>query len=271
MAKNQGFDPLSSLFDPPSLPPRAVPRARITQAPEEETLLAAVEQEAAEAEAEPVPANLAMSAEEPRRAVAGGAVDKAALARTLARAAMARAGAPTVVPKSEPPKPVAVAEAPAPQAKKGKKARGSLATRAARPMSAQEAMKRARQDAEAAEAARIAAREAALPARIADILERQLPGVRNLRVLNALRMDERQVLTALWKAHRARLAAEGAVDAVVAVTTVIRALGAVAPDQLVAAIVDTDTSNYLVWIDLGSEATIAAFPDARSWYARLKK
>ncbi len=264
MAKNQGFDPLSSLFDPPSLPPRMARRARIDPLPEEETLLTSLEPEVVEEPQAEVPANLAMSAEEPRRAAAGGAVDKAALARTLARAAMARAGAPQPVPR-----PInAIVEPPAPAA--SGPSRTSLASRASRPISAQEAMRRARKQEADAEAARVAAVEAELPGRIAEILARQLPGVEHLTVVNALRMDERQVLTALWKAHRARLAKEGAVDAVVAVTTVIRALGAVAPDQLVAAIVDTDTSNYLVWVDLGSEATIAAFPDARSWYARLK-
>jgi len=42
-------------------------------------------------------------------------------------------------------------------------------------------------------------------------------------------------------------------------------LDAVAPGQLVAAIVATPGNEYLVWVDLGSEATIAALPDAKSW------
>jgi hypothetical protein len=42
-------------------------------------------------------------------------------------------------------------------------------------------------------------------------------------------------------------------------------LDAVAPGQLVAAVVTSKSNEFLVWVDLGSEATIAALPDARSW------
>ncbi len=83
-------------------------------------------------------------------------------------------------------------------------------------------------------------------------------------------MDDRVVLRALWKGHRARFAKQGALAEVVSTTQVIRALDAVAQGQLVAAIVRTESSDYLVWVDLGAQATIAAFPDARAWYAATR-
>ena len=36
---------------------------------------------------------------------------------------------------------------------------------------------------------------------------------------------------------------------------------------LVAAHVVTDASDYLLWMDLGSESLVAAFADARAWFA----
>ena len=80
-------------------------------------------------------------------------------------------------------------------------------------------------------------------------------------------MDERAKLRALWKAHRSRLSAIGQLHQVVATTNVIRALTAVGPGQLVAAVVYTDSSEYLVWVDMGSQSTVAAFENARTWIA----
>jgi hypothetical protein len=100
------------------------------------------------------------------------------------------------------------------------------------------------------------------------LLSRKLPGVQRLEVVNALIMDDREVLKALWKAHRTRMADHGVLGMVVAATSVLRALEAVPKGQLVAAIAATESSEYLVWVDIGSEATIAAFPDARTWITR---
>jgi hypothetical protein len=35
----------------------------------------------------------------------------------------------------------------------------------------------------------------------------------------------------------------------------------------VAAVVRTESSEYLVWVDMGSQATVAAFENARTWIA----
>ena len=174
-------------------------------------------------------------------------MDKVALARELAKAALARATTqPAETPSSE-------------QGSVG------LAARATRPVSALEA---ARQAAVTEQERRDSARTRSasqLPGRVERMLAGTLSGVRRLEVKNALVMDDRQVLKALWKAHRARMAEHGVLGMVVAATSVLRALDAVPPGQLVVAIVSTDKSEYLVWLDIGSEATISAFPDARKW------
>ncbi|MEE2750508.1 MAG: hypothetical protein VX519_03695 [Myxococcota bacterium] len=177
-------------------------------------------------------------------------LDKAQLARELAKAAMARAQEQQTEPE-------------APPAEKG-----HLAARATRPVSALDAARQAaeseRQNREAAQAKRANQ----LPRRVEKMLSRKLSGVKKLEVINALAMDDRQVLKALWKAHRTRMAEHGVLGMVVAATSVLRALDAVPPGQLVAAIARTEKSEYLVWLDIGSEATIAAFPDAKTWITR---
>lgn len=214
--------------------------------------------------------------------------DKAALAKALAEAAMAKAqeAAPAPAPKVEkseglakaeskrrrsiPPPPETIEEEEAKKAKPRSRLSG-LAARAPRgPKSALEAARAAAQsEADKKEAADVA-HLLELPNRIDKILRRQLKGIRTLDVVNALLMDDRPLLQALWKGHRARFAGTGSLSEVVATTNVIRALGAVPKGQLVAAIVETEMTDYLVWVDLGSEATIAAFPDARAWYATAR-
>ena len=217
-------------------------------------------------------------------------IDKAALAKALAKAAMAKAaakpkphGAQTeglrkaqkAQARRIPPPPEEDEDAPAAAApKKKKKARptsksrvAGLAARAKRPRSALEAARAAAAaEDEKREQAQVA-KLLALPMQVQGILRRQLTGMSKVEVANALVMSDRPLLRALWKGHRARFAASGQLSEVVATTNVIRALGAVGPSQLVAAIVETDQSDYLVWVDIGSEAVIAAFPDARAWYA----
>ena len=39
-------------------------------------------------------------------------------------------------------------------------------------------------------------------------------------------------------------------------------------NELVAAHVVTDASDYLLWMDLGNESLVAAFADARAWFAQ---
>ena len=49
----------------------------------------------------------------------------------------------------------------------------------------------------------------------------------------------------------------------------LRALEAVAPGQLALGVIRTDVNDYLVWIDLGSQSTIAAFRNASDWHLGL--
>jgi hypothetical protein len=246
-----------------------------------------------------LPPAVSTEAEEPKaeEAKAEEALHKAALAKSLAMAAIEKAKQATAreaelveeaqiadeaardaaakAAQALKPAPATVAE---PAAQSGKTKSGKtkgrldgLANRARRPTSALEAARAAsqieeqRKQSEATAAAE--AHERAIPELVESILRKQLRGVERLKVGKALRMDDRVVLRALWKGHRARFAQQGALAEVVSTTQVIRALDAVAQGQLVAAIVRTQSSDYLVWVDLGSQATIAAFPDAHAWYA----
>ncbi|MBK9645726.1 MAG: hypothetical protein IPO67_11340 [Deltaproteobacteria bacterium] len=194
-------------------------------------------------------------------------VDKAALAKALAKAAIARAKAnPAPAP---PPVAAPVAAAPVAAAAPPPKKAG-LASRAQRPMSALEAAQAAADSERRRKAAEQIHAVRDLAVQVAGLLRRQLPSASKLEIVNALVLDERTTLRALWKGHRAKFAAQGALDQVVATTNVLRALDAVAEGQLVASIVETETTEYLVWVDLGSQATIAAFSNARSWYAGVQ-
>ena len=336
--RTKGFDPLSSLFDPPKLPPRntegalppvdddqpgepvirdrsfqvinqaepverpstmepepgveplrtgppampPLPKSNVAkqavapappapspqQSPEDKAALAKALAKAAMAKAQ---AAQPKAPPAPAPPPAGQSPqDKAALARALAKAAMAKAQA---APKAPPPKTGAVApkrsrlaSAPPPRA-----APASLANRARRPTSALEAARAAsaqeEQNRAAAAVAAAAAAEAELPRMVAALLSNTLPGLSDITVANALPMDDRTVLTALWKAHRARFGAAGDLSRMVAATTVIRALKNVPEGRLVAAIVDTGAGDYLVWVDLASSTVVGAFHDARAWYA----
>jgi hypothetical protein len=246
----KGFDPLASLFDAPD-PSLSVPAFDSIEDSIEPTPTAPIEQlkglddsleqeaDHNEPEPEPEPESSSPTVElsEPMAPedLETREIDKEELAAALAKAAVARS----------------------PQMDKIER----LSARAARPRSAQDAMELERRS----QAEREERRKKRLPRKVSQILARQLPGVENVVVENALIMDDRVVLKALWKAHRARMASHGSLDGVVGTTNVIRALDAVAQQQLAVAIVATESSEYLVWIDLGTQATIAAFADARSW------
>ncbi len=302
-----GFDPLASLFDGPDLGEFTDPHVK-QSVPKERTdplismradapldvLKGSSEERRAEDLPEPKLSPPMPAADE--EAKAEDALHKAALAKKLANealekarmaaareaklaqeaqaareAARARAAAAmaAAAPKPPTPKPAPKAAPPKPKGRFD-----GLANRARRPTSALEAARAAaaaeeqRKQDEATAAAE--AHERAIPELVDGILRKQLRGVEKLKVGKALRMDDRVVLRALWKGHRARFAKQGALAEVVSTTQVIRALDAVAQGQLVAAIVRTESSDYLVWVDLGAQATIAAFPDARAWYAATR-
>ena len=341
--RTKGFDPLSSLFDPPKLPPRntegALPpidddpvseqpviRDRSFQVINQAEPVTRPSTMEPEAGVEPLSTNLpempplpksnaskqAVAPSPPPPAPQQSPEDKVALAKALARAAMAKAQAaqakapPKAAPAPPPPAgqspqdkaalakalakaamakaKAAQAKAPAPKtgavspkrsplasAPPPKAAPPSLANRARRPTSALEAARAASAQEDerraAADAAAEAVAEAELPRMVAALLSKTLPGLSDVTVANALPMDDRNVLTALWKAHRARFGAVGDLSRMVAATTVIRALKDVSEGRLVAAIVDTGSGDYLVWVDLESSTIVGAFPDARAWYA----
>ena len=258
MALNpKGFDPLASLFDAPN-PVRGPSTSPIGSFDDDDTS-PTLHPEAGRDE---------FDVEEP--SLFEPEIDKVALARALARAAMARAAsggrsAPAAdSPRGEPV--VAAQKTSEPVSDESSDPSLRLLARARRPTSAQAAMAEAKRR-EALAAGRAAERRAnQLPREVRRILKRQAPGAQ-LQIVNALVMDERAKLRALWKAHRSRLSGMGQLHQVVATTNVIRALTAVGPGQLVAAIVRTESSEYLVWVDMGSQATVAAFVDARTWIA----
>ncbi len=242
----KGFDPLASLFDAPDRRPAPTT-----------TPIGSFDDDDTSPTLHPDTASDDFDVEEP--SLVEPEIDKVALARALARAAMARAASSEPAPASETPAPAAAPAAPADPSLR-------LLARARRPTSAQEAMAEAKRREQVAAQRAQERRANQLPREVRRILERQAPGAK-LVVVNALVMDERSKLRALWKAHRSRLSHLGQLHQVVATTNVIRALTAVGPGQLVAAVVRTESSEYLVWVDMGSQATVAAFEDARTWIA----
>jgi hypothetical protein len=240
----KGFDPLSSLFDMPGsgFMDDTTTGNRAIGFPAE-----AVEEEVQEHEppVEEIPEEKTPVAEIPEeKTPVEETLYKEALAKSLAAAALAR-----------------TVEA-------GESGNAGLAQRAAKPVSALEAARNAAAS-EARQRQEVQQKQASvLPRQVEKLLSRKLPGVQRLEVVNALVMDDREVLKALWKAHRTRMAQHGVLGMVVAATSVLRALEAVPKGQLVAAVAATESSEYLVWVDIGSEATIAAFPDARTWITR---
>jgi hypothetical protein len=230
---------------------------------------------------------------------AGPQIDKAAIARAVAKAAAARAAAATkaAAPKPAPPKPAPAPEKPAPAPVKAPvvakaepapapAARSRLASLAAsgagRKMSALEAARAAAEaeqqahqhKAEEQTAATAAAQEAAstlrthaMAERVAILIPQWLPSVGELRVANAMITDQREVLKAVWRSHRARFLADGQLERAVGAAAVLHALQHTAPGNLVAAHVVTQASDYLVWLDLGGGSLVAAFSDARAYFS----
>ena len=244
----RGFDPLSALFESPPVRPgtadadgtgEGAALSVVPEVPPEEMPTVAG---GGERILRPEVSDVAATEE----------IDKVALAKALAQAALSK------FPNDE------VSEEPEDSDTGDRR----LTERAPRPTDALEAARVAA--AKEQKARRSAQREwaSALPGRVESLLGTMLPGARQVEVVNALIMDDRKVLKALWKAHRTRMSEHGVLGMVVAATSVLRALDRVPQGQLVAAIVATESSEYLVWVDMGSHATIAAFPEARTWVTR---
>jgi len=94
-----------------------------------------------------------------------------------------------------------------------------------------------------------------------------LPNAGAIYVANALRVRQRSLLQALWRSHRARFLADGQLERAVGAAAVLHALDSVSEEGLVVAHVVTDASDYLLWLDLDQDTVLAAFSDARAYFA----
>ncbi len=214
--------------------------------------------------------------------------DPVALARALARAAVACAGPPQPAPQraepalsepalSEPP-PAAESAPEEPQRPLSRVE--ALSRRAVRPRSAEDVIQRAKQVAaqqeQVAQERRRqsrqdrnvtpAARRPPLVHKVQRLLDNKLRGLGPLDVNNCIAVADREVLRALWRAHRARFGALGLLSQVVGAAAVLDALDFVPDGMLVAAHVLTDASDYLVWLDMREGTPLAAFANARAYF-----
>lgn len=269
--RNKGFDPLSSLFEAPE--PRLsapAPAPPLSSGP-------------AAAQAV-VPDPGAVDLPRPNKAPV---VDKAAIAKAVAAAAAARlkAQAEASIPGAAPEPVARAAPSPSPspaapsapavgKAPKGKKRSrlDSLAARSVRPRGDALAAARAAAAQESAVAEQVAEDSRAAHARkVSDQVEALvptlLPGVASVRVVNAIIVDHRDVLRALWTAHRTKFIGDGQLERAVGAAVVLQAIDSVGAGSLVAAHVETSASDYLVWIDVARNQVLAAFPDARAYFS----
>ena len=138
-----------------------------------------------------------------------------------------------------------------------------MAARAVRPKAALEA---AREAVESETAAEVRASQT-LTDRIQVLIEASLPGVGEIDVKAAKVADERDVLIALWKSHRSKFLSDGELERAVAAARVVDGLKHAPAGALIAAHAVTAASDYLVWIDLQNGSLLAAFADARAYFA----
>jgi hypothetical protein len=142
-----------------------------------------------------------------------------------------------------------------------------LAARAVRPVEALEAARAAARQ-ETVESEKVARQVVrTLADRIQELIPACLPGVGDVEVANAKVMDEREVLVAIWKSHRSKFLSDGELERAVAAARVLQSFNTSPAGALVAAHVMTSASDYLVWIDLQTGSLVAAFADARSYFA----
>lgn len=154
-------------------------------------------------------------------------------------------------------------EAPAPRYGQKLSRVERLAARAVRPKSALEAAR------EAATAESVVEEQVCqtLTDKIQVLISASLPGVGDIDVKAAKVADEREVLLALWKAHRSKFLSDGELERAVAAYRVVDVLRHAPPGALIAAHAVTVASDYLVWIDLQSGGLVAAFSDARAYFS----
>ncbi|MEC8425343.1 MAG: hypothetical protein VX000_16275 [Myxococcota bacterium] len=252
--RNKGFDPLSSLFEAPEpglaapVPPGDMPRP--THADPGPA--------AGEADPDGGPADM----------------DRAAIAKAVAAAAAARLQAQGVEAQpvlSGGSGSVPTTGSSSPPARKRSRL-DTLAARAVRPRgdalaAARAAVARETRAAEASAEESRQAHQRRVSDQVAALVPTLLPEVPSVKVVNAIIVQQRDVLRALWTAHRARFITDGQLERAVGAAVVLQALDAVGVGGLVAAHVETPASDYLVWIDVERNQVLAAFPDARAYFS----
>ena len=84
-------------------------------------------------------------------------------------------------------------------------------------------------------------------------------------VIRAVLVEERQLQSAIWRAHRGRLVATGDHLGAFSAFAVIQAVEQLPAGTLIAARVNARGRELLLWLDGANTRVIAVFPDAASW------
>ena len=103
--------------------------------------------------------------------------------------------------------------------------------------------------------------------RIEEMIRTQLPLLKEFHVASALDSFDRPLMRAIWRSHRTKFLMSGQLEYAVAALSVIDAFEHIEEGQLVAAYVETTASDYLIWVDLPHQRLVAAFADAKSYFA----
>lgn len=103
--------------------------------------------------------------------------------------------------------------------------------------------------------------------RLEEMIRSQLPLLKEFHVASALDSFDRPLMRAIWRSHRTKFLISGQLEYAVAALSVIDAFEQIEEGQLVAAYVETTASDYLIWVDLPHQRLVAAFADAKSYFA----
>lgn len=281
LAARAAADAAQPAAPPPAAPTPAAPTPAVP------TPAAAPDQDKS-ALARKLAADAIAKTQAPAQAAAAPDQDKATLARKLAADAIAKAhaapapAAPTedqislarrvgaaasAAAASQPSEVRAKAPSKASRAKSGRSRVASLAARARKPTSALEAARAAARDEEERQAQDLRKKANRLRDVVQELVPEWLPGIGTVFVANAIAVQQRDLLKALWRGHRSKFLADGQLERAVGAAAVLAALDQAPEGTLVAAHAVTDASDYLVWLDLDKSSLVAAFADARAYFA----
>ena len=102
---------------------------------------------------------------------------------------------------------------------------------------------------------------------IEDMIRNKLPLLKEFHVASALDSFDRPLMKAIWRSHRSKFLMHGQLEYAVSALSVIDGLEHIEEGQLVAAYVETMASDYLIWVDIPNQRLVAAFADAKSYFA----